>query len=56
MRCLLIQEFFSDLSTGSLEDFSEFSQILVHLYLSGVAHEECKENLISMGNFYMSLH
>lgn len=56
MRCLLIQEFFRGLSIGSLEDFSEFSQILDHFYLSGVAHAGCEENLISMGNFYMSSH
>ena len=29
--------------TGSLEDFSEFSHILVHLHLSRVAHAGCKK-------------
>lgn len=53
VKKMLIQEFFSGFSTGPLEDFSEFSQILVCLYLSRVAHARCKENVISMSNFLL---
>ena len=40
--------------TGPLEDFSEFSQILVCLHLSRVAHAGCKENAITISNIYIS--
>lgn len=53
---MFIQEFFSGLSKGPLEDFSEFSQILVCLYLSRVAHAGCKENVIIISNVYISSH